>query len=236
MRIAGIMLVLLGIVIDVGLILSRQHHFLRILCLLFWWPGVTVLLAALRGVCVVLHWRYTRQLRPWEQDNDLDNGSRTGEHIVYNHGGQVDIEDDEGDTTPFKEKACPISGVVDAVVVTAKKHHHHSRKNTQASSVSLSSIGSLGADPLRKTSMQFFGPRNYDTTDEEAWRWQGVYEKKSIVEKIFCPRNGNGCVPVQNSSVRLVQDKVVLFAVIWGGVVSAAMTVGSLFIPSVGLF
>ncbi|KAK3986224.1 hypothetical protein QBC44DRAFT_297466 [Cladorrhinum sp. PSN332] len=43
-------------------------------------------------------------------------------------------------------------------------------------------------------------------------------------------------VPVEDKGVMMMQDRVVLFAVLWGGVLATGMTVGSLFLPRGDLF
>ena len=95
----------------------------------------------------------------------------------------------------------------------------HSRKNN-----SVSSTASSRLDPLRKESLQTFGPRN-DYTREDSWRV--AYRKKGVLDKMF-----DETVPVQNRALRMLQDRTVFFAVLWGGVGASVLTVGSLFIPA----
>ncbi len=60
----GVLLILLGAGLDAFFILSRLSHFLRIICLILWWPGLTMLIAALKGMCIVLHFYNIRHARP----------------------------------------------------------------------------------------------------------------------------------------------------------------------------
>jgi len=69
-QIAASLVVAAGIALDVSLMLSRADHFVRIACLALWWPGLTALIAACSGVCIVSHVRGVRALRPWEQFPD----------------------------------------------------------------------------------------------------------------------------------------------------------------------
>ncbi|KAK5661040.1 hypothetical protein OQA88_12419 [Cercophora sp. LCS_1] len=170
LRCLGILLILAGLAVDIILILSRQSNFLRILCLVLWWPGLTILIAAWRRLCVVLHFHGERQLRPWE------------------------LAEDE---------------------VEEKRH------------VRKGSVSSLGADPLRKKSLQTFGPAN--EFDDEAW--VGVYERQGWCERVMGETTG-----VRNGALRLVQDRTVFFAVLWGGLVASLLTVASLFVPKGDLF
>ncbi|VBB77848.1 Putative protein of unknown function [Podospora comata] len=60
-------LALLGLIVEMVLILSKQSPYLRVLGLLFFWPGLTGLFASIKGLDVYLHFQQKRQLRPWEQ-------------------------------------------------------------------------------------------------------------------------------------------------------------------------
>lgn len=92
----------------------------------------------------------------------------------------------------------------------------HVRKDTS------STVSSRGPDPLRKASLQTFGPRN----NPEGEAWNGLHAARSLVAKVF-----EDSVPVQNSALQLAQDRAVFMAVAWGGLVASVMVVGSLFIP-----
>ncbi|KAK0704688.1 hypothetical protein B0H67DRAFT_356281 [Lasiosphaeris hirsuta] len=194
LRIVGMLLVLLGIGLDAFLILSRQSHFLRIACLVLWWPGFTVLIAAYKSLCIVLHFNGARQLRPWELANDLE---------------QQDTDDSSPSFTPTEKDR---DG--------KHSYRHHCRKDTQ------SSLSSRGADPLRKTSLQTFGPKN----DYSREQWFALYRQKSLAQRIF-----GETAPVQNAALRLLQDRTVFYAVLCGGLLASGLTVASLFAPS-GMF
>lgn len=82
----GVFVFLLGVAADVIFILSSLSRFFRLIALVLWWPGLTLLTAATQDVCVVLWTRNLRQLRPWEQvQHDqgiakLDDGGDDHEH------------------------------------------------------------------------------------------------------------------------------------------------------------
>ncbi|KAK3946336.1 hypothetical protein QBC46DRAFT_415328 [Diplogelasinospora grovesii] len=219
LRLLSTFLILTGLALDITLILSRQSHFLRILCLILWWPGSTVLLSSLRGVCVFLHFHGARQLRPWEQAFD---GSDEEKGVVQ---VQVDVDVDIDDMEKEKEKDYGF-------------HRQHSRKDTAASNlttnttVSVSSVSSR-VDPLRKASLQTFGPRNDDHNSPE-WSWVKLYGQKPMLQRVY--EKEAETVAVQNKGIRLLQDRAVFFAILWGGVVASILTVGSLFIPAGNMF
>lgn len=189
-RAMGLLLIILGFAIDAILILSRRSNYLRIMCLIPWWPGITTFIAGCKCLCVILHFKNARQLRPWEQDNPMPD--------KCNWKVRVDSTADSPKTS-----------------VDAKQH---SRQN-----YSISSTASR-VDPLRKESLQTFGPKNDYTREED---WLISYKEKSVIDKIF-----DETVPVQNRALRMLQDRTVFFAVLWGGVVASVLTVGSLFIPA----
>lgn len=92
------------------------------------------------------------------------------------------------------------------------------------------SVGSsAGSDPLRKASLQVFGPRN-EYESEEA-RWREAEKGKGWVKRAF-----DETVVVQSRALVVWQDRTVFFAVFWGGAGAAALTVVSLFVPSAMLF
>ncbi|KAH8888346.1 hypothetical protein GQ53DRAFT_843706 [Thozetella sp. PMI_491] len=189
----GVLLILLGVGLDVFFILSGLSHYLRIICLLLWWPGITVLAAALKGLCLLLHFHNLRHARPWEQSSG--QGSQDAKSVETDSDGS---EKDAAAHTP----------------------HKHDGKDTTGGHVN-------AVDPLRKPSLQTFGPSN-DFSKEP---WVAMYMNKSFLEKVFEPT-----VLVQNSSLQLLQDRSVFFAVLWGGLGASVLTVGSLFVPSGNLF
>lgn len=62
----AIMNIMIGFAIATVLVLSSYNRYWRIFAALEWWFGITNLIAAYRGLCVLLHRRHTRNIRPWE--------------------------------------------------------------------------------------------------------------------------------------------------------------------------
>lgn len=213
LRVVGLAFIALGLGLDVFLILSGLNHFLRILCIALLWPGLTVAISAFRGISILLHLKNVRHLRPWEQFGDLEH------HTDYD---RKDVEppwpapaDDNND--PHPRQPPPAAGGGGAA------YRQHSRKDTS------SSVGSAFSriDPLRKSSLQTFGPGN----DPGSEPWVGRYAAKPLRERVF-----EAATPVQNQSLQLLRDRAVFLAVLWGGLASSAVAVASLFVPSEGLF
>ncbi|KAM7209502.1 hypothetical protein V8F20_000240 [Naviculisporaceae sp. PSN 640] len=193
-RAMGILLILIGFAIDIILILSRRSNFLRIVCLVPWWPGITSFIAGWKCLCVILHFKNERQLRPWEQETHYIHQDEDEDEEV-----EQDKPKDKGDTPGTKQ---------------------HPRQNHSISSTT----SSRPIDPLRKESLQTFGPKNDYTMEKE--EWFSSYKQKGIMDKIF-----DETIPVQNRALRMLQDRTVFFAVLCGGVGASVLTVGSLFIP-----
>ncbi|MCJ1481340.1 hypothetical protein MMC06_001497 [Schaereria dolodes] len=63
------MMITLGFVIAVLITLSKSSRWFRIFSAFFWWFGITNLIAAYKGLCVLLHRMHTRNIHPWELDS-----------------------------------------------------------------------------------------------------------------------------------------------------------------------
>jgi len=138
-----------------------------------WVMGFCGLIASASGMCMFLHFKNRKQLRPWEQPTDIETES-------------------------------------------FRRSKRHLRKNTADSVMSF-------VDPLRKESLQTFGPRN-DFSEED---WVATYDKKSWVSKIFDPT-----VPIENRHVIVLQDGVIAGSILWGTLLGVAVTAGLVFLPS----
>ncbi|KAK4144053.1 uncharacterized protein C8A04DRAFT_11797 [Dichotomopilus funicola] len=215
LRLLGALLVVLGTALDAVLIVlssslsssstpsssSALHSpYLRAICFLLWWPGLTVLMAAGNGVCLLLRGAGRRQVRPWESEGPVMEPPGHGEDGKQN----------------------PEAG-------------EHKRTDTTSSTTSTMSAVSQASstvswdDPLRKPSLQTFGPAN-DYTGE-ASSWGKRYQEKGFMKRVF-----DETVVVQNGALMAWQDRTVLFAALWGAAGAAALTAVSLFIPKGGLF
>lgn len=82
-------------------------------------------------------------------------------------------------------------------------------------------------DPLRKPTLQTFGPENVFLNEE----WVATYEQRSLFRKVF-----ERSIVSKNKHLRILQDGVVAGAALWAGLAIVALGVGSVFIPSYNLF
>ncbi|KAI5210251.1 hypothetical protein AUEXF2481DRAFT_25054 [Aureobasidium subglaciale EXF-2481] len=75
----GISLILLGILAEILITLSSAGRAWRVLPIIALMLGISTLIAAWKGMCVVLHGMHHRHLRPWELFADPeDESSKTG--------------------------------------------------------------------------------------------------------------------------------------------------------------
>ncbi|KAK3293257.1 uncharacterized protein B0H64DRAFT_476820 [Chaetomium fimeti] len=222
----GFALVTLGFALDLVLMLSRRGAHWRVVCVMLWWPGLAVLAAAARGVCVLL-WcgggrgRWVRQVRPWEAvESEVGDGGGGGD------GEGREGEEGKGEGVGGGKVGGGGGGGVDG----RQGWREHKRTETSSSTASMVSSASSTAsrvDPLRKPSLQVFGPANEYAG--EAWRAE--YEAKGVVNRVF-----DETVVVQNKALKMWQDRTIFVALLWGGAGAAALTVVSLFVPSGRLY
>ncbi|KAI0137244.1 hypothetical protein BJ170DRAFT_678095 [Xylariales sp. AK1849] len=102
-----------------------------------------------------------------------------------------------------------------------KGAHKHKRSDAD------SSITSSRLDPLRKQSLQSFGSAN----SFESEPWVGIYHERPVWKRIF-----DVTILAQNRPLRAMQDRIVLKAALCGSFGASALGLGSVFIPSAGLF
>ena len=87
LRIFAIMNIVIGFVIAIVLTLSKFSRWWRIFAALEWWFGITNIIAASQGLCVLLHRMHTRQYHQWETrdyvDDDDDEAMLKGLDISF---------------------------------------------------------------------------------------------------------------------------------------------------------
>ena len=70
LRIFAITNITIGFAIAIALTLSKWSRWWRIFAAIEWWFGITNIIAASQGLCVLLHRLHTRQYHEWETLND----------------------------------------------------------------------------------------------------------------------------------------------------------------------
>ncbi|KAH0004917.1 hypothetical protein KCU78_g13154, partial [Aureobasidium melanogenum] len=92
----GISLILLGILADLLITLSSAGRAWRVLPIIGLMLGVSTLIAAWKGMCVVLHGMHHRHLRPWELFADPEDPSlkASSEDCLFSTSGSGSYEDE----------------------------------------------------------------------------------------------------------------------------------------------
>lgn len=62
-----------GFIIAILLTLSKVSRWWRIFASVEWFIGISTLIAAYKGLCVILHASHMRTLRPWEDDASISS-------------------------------------------------------------------------------------------------------------------------------------------------------------------
>jgi hypothetical protein len=86
----GISLILAGILAELIITLSKVGRGWRALGAILLVIGTATLIAAYKGMCVVLHGMHHRHLRPWELFTDGENGKEGSDGNSYNMRESVD--------------------------------------------------------------------------------------------------------------------------------------------------
>jgi hypothetical protein len=181
-RTMGVTNTILGFIIAILLTVSGASRWWRIFAAVEWFLGISTMVAAYKGLCVILHKTHARNLRPWEQEMDSEFG-------------EIRATDTQ---------------------VAAAEESEETEK------------GEYGKRPtFRPTSMQTFGPRN----SFEGKTWRERYEKKLLVSKVF-EKN----VWIQDETLRVLQDKIVLGANLWAVIITIPLTIAFVALPSGGFY
>ncbi|KAL7796480.1 hypothetical protein V8C37DRAFT_371831 [Trichoderma ceciliae] len=92
-RFLGVGLILVGFVSATVLTLSKAGRGYRVLPLIAWALGMSTLIAAYKGMCVVLHGLHHRHVRPWELFTQ-DDGEEFGMSSMKSFGSDNSYEDE----------------------------------------------------------------------------------------------------------------------------------------------
>lgn len=92
LRSFAVMNITIGFAIAITLTLSSYPRYWRIFAAIEWWFGMTNLIASCQGLCVLLHRRHTRNIKPWEtaDDNSLSKCTHDEETGVKDMNVQYD--------------------------------------------------------------------------------------------------------------------------------------------------
>jgi hypothetical protein len=177
-RTMGVSHIAFGFIIAILLTLSNASRWWRILAAPMFFVGYSTMVAAYKGLCVILHRSHTRNLRPWEQDIDSEMGQ--SRRNSFSSTAQRNVQ-----------------------MASRAEDYDDLAKGDDASS-------------YRPASLQTFGPKN--SFDDAMWVEK--YEKKPLLSKVF-----DQGVWTQDETLRILQDKIVLGANLWGIILTVISTV-----------
>lgn len=117
-RTMGVLHAAFGFVIALFLTLSAVSRWWRIFAAPMWFIGFSTLVAAYKGLCVIMHHSHARNLRPWEQDLDTELGedrrdsfSSTADRNVQMASRTGKYEDlEKGDDVSFRASSLQFFG------------------------------------------------------------------------------------------------------------------------------
>ena len=168
----GYLHVFAGLVLTILLILSHKSRWWRLFAFPLLFIGFDIMIAAYKGLCVIIHTSHCRALRPWEQFSDSASLS------------SFDAANDD-----------------EATLGTSSTDEVYSMSSPY-SSRGPSKSGGRG----RGISMDTFGTSN--SYGHEGWVER--YRNKPLVRKVFAKQ-----IWIQDETVRLLQDKIVMQSHVW---------------------
>lgn len=166
-RNSGIGHVIAGFILGILLVLSGKSRWWRLFVGPLFLIGISIGVAAYKGLCVIFHSTHSRGLRPWEQFGD--NGSLTS------FDGMADDE----------------------------------------ATLSTDDVYSLPQRSKRAISLDTFGTSN--SYGHELW--VDKYRNTPLIRKIFSQQ-----IWVQDQTIRLLQDRIVIQSHIWSLMVTIPLT------------
>lgn len=215
-RNSGIIHVLGALILGICLVLSSASRWWRLLCFPLFFVGIGIGVAAYKGLCVIIHKSHCRALRPWEQFGDVE-GSGGGGGGGSSAGGSDNLNDDS--TSIY------VSHDIHLDEEAALGHHNHNNKNKNKN-VSTDDVYSLSQRSKKAISLDTFGTSN--SYGHELW--VDRYKKQSLLKKIFAKQ-----IWVQDQTVRLIQDRIVLQSHMFSLIFSVPLTALFVALPVAGI-
>ncbi|KAF2137323.1 uncharacterized protein K452DRAFT_302080 [Aplosporella prunicola CBS 121167] len=202
-----------GLLIGIILALSSASRWYRLLMFPVLFLGITTMIAAYKGLCVILHKTHTRNVKPWEDARSLNSG------ITGAEGAGVSTAEADAQTLPpctptTPNKPGPVPFDYDEEATLA---------GSPARSAKHDSWGSAASS--RRSDA--FGPANEWETED----WVARYKRRSLRAKVFDAQTW-----VQEESVRVVQDRIVRQSQAWSLLLTAAATAAVVAVPGGGFF
>ena len=213
-----------SVVLSLTLILSNKSRWLRIVVLPVMWFGITNMVAASKGLCVLLHRMHTREVHPWEIDTKAHGEDASKGWLERKKGAKQSKEDSK--TLAIHLKPPTLAGANNAYsnLPSPPLNARDPDKNGFESDVEALSM--LSGSTLAGK-MAAFGPTN--TFSHEPWvmRWRNrAWWRKLRLRKVW----------VREEGLRLMQNRIVIQAELWATMITIPTIVGIVACPVVGLY
>lgn len=222
-RNSGILHVLAAVILGTLLVLSSASRWWRVLCFPLFFVGIGIGIAAYKGLCVIIHKSHSRALRPWEQFGDVETGGRGG---GGGGGGTSDNLNDDSTSIYISHDIHADEEAAFGHNHNNNNHNHNNKNDININSVSTDDVYSLSQRSKKAISLDTFGTSN--SYGHESW--VDRYRKQGLFKKIFAKK-----IWVQDQTVRLIQDRIVLQSHAWSLICSVPLTALFLALPVAGI-
>ena len=206
----------MGMIMALILILSSRSRWIRIAIAPMIWFGTVNLVAAARGLCVLLFRRSTREVHPWEIGVPMINEGRSRKTTPLESKGQLIINLKPRNDT-HGQKPSPALNPLDSYSRSAAATPFDS----DLEGLSVLSGRTLG------TKLEPFGPSNNYQNDSWVEKWRRTpWIRKLALKKVW----------VKEESLRILQNKIILQAHMWGVIVTIPFVAAIVACPEVGYY
>ena len=206
----------IGMVMALTLILSSKSRWIRIAIAPMIWFGTVNLVAAARGLCVLLFRRSTREVHPWEIGIPMTNEGRSRNPTPLESNGQLIIN-----LKPRNDK----HGQNPSPTLKPLDSNGHSAAVTPFDT-DLEALSVLSGRTL-SVKLEPFGPSNNYHNQSWVERWRKTpWIRKLALKKVW----------VKEEGLRILQNKIILQAHMWGVIIMIPFVAAIVACPEVGLY
>lgn len=214
-RTFGVTHMAVGLLIGLLLVLSSASRWWRFFMMPVLFLGTTTMIAAYKGLCVVLHRGHKRTLKPWEDEDSVNSGIASGS---ADGAADPQYRSNSNSNSDSDTLAAP-----PPLPSPSKSMFDYDEEATLNG-------GSSSAPSIykrRPLTMDSFGSSN----SFESESWVSTYGRKSLKAKIWDAETW-----VQEESVRVIQDKIVKGAQVWSAIFTTVVTAVVVAVPGAGLY
>ena len=222
---------IVAVILALLLILSHQSRWIRIVIAPILWFGITNLVAASKGLCVLLHRLHTREIHPWEVETQAPGEDPSKGWLERKKWKQNNETQGDAKALTLHLKPPKVSGTnnnYDKLSSSSLDPNDKDRDQQLKSGFDsdVEALSTLSGSTLRGK-LSPFGPSN--TFDHEPWvsRWRRQeWWRKLSLRKVW----------VRDEGLKLMQNRIVIQAELWALLITVPTVVGITACPVVGLY